>query len=522
MSDIKVQTSSDIPFAKSFSVDEFDSMVKDFDLVGSLMSLQKLGAFMSNQVQVNINLEFEFHSTPKVKLRAGMLTRDFVAFTTKRILLHCQKQERQYNDFDLTGLIYAYGNLEDGIQKLKDSDLKESGWLWVLRSTYQQWHYLRYYSNIIGRYHWIFAKVFEKNPHFGEKLNEVLGIDVFDAMKIGTCIFANYCPRPNEGFADSFLMESYTNTPIQELRSLLTEANILKLFSIFSVTQKQFQEENKKFELTDSLLKKYEFNALKRFPVIATTSVEKNEQYIIPSQADFLFGVFEGLYYVLLDRLNEEDKATLYKEIGGVFEDYIGTLIKDYGIESISSAKILSEITYVVGRDGWKSADWLLVSDEYIVQIECKKRKIDNYSKAGIQHENGSGIDNLLSDLAKELDKLVKKEKHIRDNKVPGVLYKNQKVINLIVFLDEMFSINKYARDKIKAKMSESSDDFYVFGCWEFELICQQSKNKKQGIVQSVDDQINGKTEIYKIDFLDRVYNEFFHELLKGEKGHGK
>ena len=40
----------------------------------------------------------------------------------------------------------------------------------------------------------------------------------------------------------------------------------------------------------------------------------------------------------------------LYKEIGGVFEDYIGTLIKDYGIESISSAKILSEITYVVGR----------------------------------------------------------------------------------------------------------------------------------------------------------------------------
>ena len=59
--------------------------------------------------------------------------------------------------------------------------------------------------------------------------------------------------------------------------------------------------------------------------------------------------MFEGLYYVLLDRLNEEDKATLYKEIGGVFEDYIGTLIKDYGIESISSAKILSEITYVVG-----------------------------------------------------------------------------------------------------------------------------------------------------------------------------
>ena len=178
----------------------------------------------------------------------------FCGFHHKANTFALSKQERQYNDFDLTGLIYAYGNLEDGIQKLKDSDLKESGWLWVLRSTYQQWHYLRYYSNIIGRYHWIFAKVFEKNPHFGEKLNEVLGIDVFDAMKIGTCIFANYCPRPNEGFADSFLMESYTNTPIQELRSLLTEA-IYPSYSDLSVTQKQFQEENKKFELTDSLLK---------------------------------------------------------------------------------------------------------------------------------------------------------------------------------------------------------------------------------------------------------------------------
>ena len=78
MSNIKIQTSSDIEFSRNFTVEDFNKMVKDFDLVGSLMSLQKLGALMGNQIAVNVNLEFEFYASPKIKQRAGMLTRDFV------------------------------------------------------------------------------------------------------------------------------------------------------------------------------------------------------------------------------------------------------------------------------------------------------------------------------------------------------------------------------------------------------------------------------------------------------------
>ena len=46
MSNIKIQTSSDIEFSRNFTIDDFNSMVKTFDLTGSLMSLQKLGALM--------------------------------------------------------------------------------------------------------------------------------------------------------------------------------------------------------------------------------------------------------------------------------------------------------------------------------------------------------------------------------------------------------------------------------------------------------------------------------------------
>ena len=57
------------------------------------MSLQKLGALMSNQIAVNANIEFEFYSSPKIKLKAGMLTRDFVSFVAKQVLLNCEKKD---------------------------------------------------------------------------------------------------------------------------------------------------------------------------------------------------------------------------------------------------------------------------------------------------------------------------------------------------------------------------------------------------------------------------------------------
>ena len=518
MSNIKIQTSSDIEFSRNFTVEDFNKMIKDFDLVGSLMSLQKLGTLMGNQIAVNVNLEFEFYASPKIKQRAGMLTRDFVSFAAKYFLLDCEKQDLQYNDVDLANLVYLYGNLEIDLHKLKSSnETKKNGWLWVIRSTNHQWYYLRFHSSIIARYYWIFSKVFEKNKELGQKLDQALGINVFDTMKIGTCIYANFCPREDGKFATSFLMDSYTNTSMLALRPLLSEQNILKYFDIFAVTQKQFQEECKKFDLADNSLKKYEFNPLKRFPVIKTDSVKKNEQYIIPSLSDFLYGAFEGLYYVLLDKLDQTDKASLLQEIGSVFEMYIGEFLKQYNIDTLSRTVIVREKIYKMGSNEWKTADWLLVSDDHIFQIECKKRKIDNYSKAGIQSESGTGIDNLLSDISKELDKVVEKEKHIKENKIDGVVYKGQKIINTIVFLDEMFGMNQYARDKIKEKMKCKTDSFYVFGCWEFELICQQSKDKQQNLFHSIQDVIAGRSEIYKVDFLDRLYHDFF-DTIKNAK----
>ncbi|MFA7654343.1 MAG: hypothetical protein WCX97_04930 [Candidatus Magasanikbacteria bacterium] len=515
MRKIEIKTSSDIEFSRDYSFEYFNKSIQRFDLISSLMSMQKISALICNQTAVNLNLEFEFYNTPKIKKRLGMLTKDFIAFTAKQVLINCEKSELKFNDLDLANTVYSYGNLEIDLHKTGDGEKTDGNeWLWLIRTANHQWPYLRFHSSIIGRYYWIFSKIFEKNGQFGKILDQTLGMAIFDAMKIGTCICSNYYPRENEKFATSFLMESYTNAPISISKTLLTEKNILKFFDIFAINQEKFKEEFKKFEITDHLLKKYEFNPLKRFPVIKTDSDKKNEQYIIPSLPDFLYGVFEGLYYVLLDKLNSDNKKILFREIGSIFESYVGELIKEYNIDILSRATLLPEITYVLGSER-KSADWLLVSDEYIFQIECKKRKINNYAKAGIQSEDGKGIISLLSEIATEIDKMIEKEDHIKCNKINGIAYKGQKIINLIVFLDEMFCMNQYARKEIKKLMKSQNNNFNILGCWELELICQQSKNKQQNLYNSIQDLLTGRTEIYSVDFLDRVYHDFFDQLLK-------
>ena len=231
---MQIKTSSDLNFNGEISFDEFNQFIERFDLVGTLMSLQKLSALMSNQVWINVNVEFEFYSSPKIKNRAGMLTRDFVSFFAKQALLKCDKSKNQYNDLNLANLIYYYGNLETDLNHTNPKS--DTAWVWVIRATNQQWFYLRFYSSIIARYKYIFDKVLKEDTEFAKKLNSLLDIDIFDAMKIGTCIYANFCPRKDGQFATAFQIKNYTNTSIENLKPLLTEENIRKFLNIFSIS----------------------------------------------------------------------------------------------------------------------------------------------------------------------------------------------------------------------------------------------------------------------------------------------
>lgn len=507
---MEIEKASTLPFKGKITFEDFQEKVQIFDFIHTLMSLQKLSSFLSNQIGVNINLEFEFHVGPRVKHRI-LLTKDFISFLAKQCVLKCTSSGIEYNDLDLTNLVYEYGNMETDLDHTKGDS--EDAWLWVLRATNHQWFYLRLPSSIMGRFIYLFEKVFQTEPDLKQKIDQILGLEFFNLLKIGTCIFAHFCPRP-EGFATSFEMSNFTNTSITKLKPLLTEDNINKFLDIFSIDQETFKKENKKYEVSDNLLKKYEFNPLKRFPIIKTESEKEIEKFIIPSLPDFLYGCFEGMYYVLLDKLEEDDKEKLFQAFGAQFEKYIGGIMEFYNIPLFTLANLLPEQTYKDGKNEVKSADWLLVSDEYIFQIECKKRKLDNYSKAGIEDEDKTGINSFLDSIAKELDKFPKKEQHIKDGKVSEIEYKAQTFINIIVYLDEMFALNEYGRKEIKSKMEQETDNFYILGCYEFEMLCQHSNDKNLNLKNALEDLMAKRTKIYSIDFLDKIYHDFFDSLM--------
>jgi len=485
---------------------QFIKELERLDYQGSLIKLQNFSALVGNQSWVNIHLAFEFHQSPKI-IHKVLITRQALSCISKEIILNCKKATLKLDDLELIKLANEYENLIIDLHKM-DSSSKDN-WLWVLRATNLQHYYLRHPVMIIGRYYYLFQVLLEKHPKFGEFLSKKIKLNLLDIFRIGCCIWGVL------NLNKSFYKKNLLNGTVINLQSLLTEANVDNFLKLFSITQKGFQKASKKFTVKDDLLKKYEFNALKRYPIIKTNSRDEKEKYIIPSLGDFMYGFSEGLYYLLIDKINDKQRENLFTIIGSVFENYIGQLINYYNVDLLSRGKLFSEQVYFREKKSKvKSADWILVSEEYIYQIECKKRKGDNYLKAGIDAADGKkGVNKALEDIAKNLDKLIKKEADIKNNKIELIKYNNQKIINIIVYLDEMFSMNTYARAEIIKKMKNKGANFFILGCHDFEILCQMCRNNNSSLQQNILLFVQGKIEVYQIDFLQEVFNTFYRTL---------
>jgi hypothetical protein len=485
---------------------QFIKELEQFDYQGSLIKLQNFSALLGNQTGVNIHLAFDFHHSPKI-IHKVLITRQALSFISKEIILNCKKATLKLDDLELVKLVNEYENLIIDLHEM-ESPSKDS-WLWVLRATNLQHYYLRHPVMVIGRYYYLFQMILEKHEKLGQFLSKKIKLNLLDVFRIGFCIWTVL------NLNKSFYKKHLLNGTVTHLKSLLTEGNVNNFLKLFSVTQKEFQKQSKKFTVNDDLLKKYEFNALKRFPIIKTNSRDEKEKYVIPSLGDFMYGFSEGLYYLLIDKINDKQRENLFSSIGNVFENYIGQLLNYYNVDLLTRGKLFSEQVYFRNKKSEvKSADWLLVSEQYIYQIECKKRKGDSYLKAGIDAEDGKkGVNKALEDLAKNLDKLIQKESDIKNNKIEAIKYSNQKIVSIIVYLDEMFAMNTYARAEIIQKMKNKEAEFFILGCHDFEILCQMCRNNNSSLQQNILLFMQGEIKTSQIDFLQEVFNAFYNTL---------
>ncbi|MBD3362151.1 hypothetical protein GF362_00345 [Candidatus Dojkabacteria bacterium] len=509
---MNIKTYTNIEPNKSVTLLQFQKDIGRYDLTSTLMSLQRLSALMSNQVWVNLNLEFEFFSNPKI-VKSILLSRDFVSFAAKQAILSCSDSDMHYNDLDLVNLVYNYGNLDIDLGHT-NPESKDS-WLTLLRGANQQWHYLRLPYMVVGRYVYLLDKIRELNKGFYKEIKSINGLDLEDIFYIGVLIFSGYI-NPRENFLPYFDLNRYINTDVEKWKQILTKEKIEKFLDIFTTKPESFKKVNEKFELKNVLLKKFEFNPLKRYPVIKTDSSRSEEMYIIPSLPDFIYACFEGIYYVMLDTLDDKKKDKLFETFGKAFEEYTGDLLQYNNVDLFSRAELVKERCYTVSKKSWKSADWILVSENIIVQIECKKRKLDNYSRAGVQHDKDYGIDSFLKDTAGQLDKLDEKASHIKDGLVGDIKYQNQKFLNIIVYLDEMFTIDKYGRSTIEENMESNGKktNFHIVGCYEFELICEYVRRNSIDFSTAVEDILGDRSDgIKSIKMLDDIFQSFFSRI---------
>ncbi len=476
---------------------EFKKYISSFDLISILFQLQKHSALMKNQIHVNVKMEIDYRVSPKIE-HEFLLSKHCLSFLSKEAALNCKNTSRNFNDLDFVNCINAYENLISDLnhEATKDENDKDS-WLWVLRATNLQHFYTRIPSHIIARYYYIFSNIQLYFPDFETKIKALLNINFISIIKIGFFVWA--LVNQNTYFQKSNIL----NSPVFS-RNGFTEEDLDIFMSLFSSNVSDLKRGFKNFLIKDILLKKYEFNPLRVSPIISTQSDVEREKFIIPSLGDFAYAFSEGIYYLLLDTLEKSDKKQYLQSIGSVFESYVGNLLKYYNIDILSRCVIFPEQKYKIKKQEKKSADWILVSDEYILQIECKKRKFDNYSKAGIDGDS-IGINYIITDVAEQLDKLIQKEDDILNNRINSIKYSKQKIINIIVYLDEMFSIDIYARNAIKSVMKSKSDNFLILGCYEFEALCQLCRESNCGIYQSLD---GGGSKILAIQHNDFLADE--------------
>lgn len=78
-----------------------------------------------------------------------------------------------------------------------------------------------------------------------------------------------------------------------------------------------------------------------------------------------------------------------------------------------------------------------------------------------------------------------------------------------------MYGLNQHARNEIKKWMENPTDNFHILGCYEFEMLCQHSKDKNLNLKDALKDLEKKRTEIYSIEFLDRIYYDFFDSLMR-------
>jgi len=327
------------------------------------------------------------------------------------------------------------------------------------------------YLNQLYRYHYIFSNDAKIREHIESKINMTYN----DFFICSFWLYSIYGSR-NYCFDKEYLL-SYDKAPF-------SSENILKTLGILSLPLLDLKASLKKELRYDE--NSFNTNGLAGSEVLAFTHLVKpifefNNKFYCLFPEQLLHQFTSGMYYIV--EIYKSNK--LNDPFGSAFEKYVGLILEKNNV--LKKLRIQPEIPYNDKQN--KTSDWIIETDDAIVFIECKTKRLRKESK---MYENNEMEDEKTikeSDtikIAEAVEQVYKVYAHYSNNEIPGLFFDSSKVfIPIVLTLEEWFAkfptINDKITELVKLKLKLKEEDvalvdkykFHIFSISEFESIVQ-------------------------------------------------
>ncbi|MBC6112354.1 hypothetical protein ACFOG5_10995 [Pedobacter fastidiosus] len=307
-----------------------------------------------------------------------------------------------------------------------------------------------YYFNLVFRYYTIFA-----DPKIAEHIEERLGLSYKSYFVCGLWLHSVFLEKL------TYPKTHFTRKDHGGEMALVHMHRTLELLTI--------PLEKLKSDLKASVTYDDDIFITQGYPHV-THPVFENGGLLYCMYPDYLiFQLTAGTYY-LADIGNNEHQ--LAKAFGDGFERYVGIILDKVNAQYHFSVK--PETVYQLNRKQGqlRSSDWIIETDEAIVFIECKTKKLRLSSKNFTKYQETLNED--LQHMVNAAVQLYKVYQHYSDDRIPGLPYvPDKKFVPLVVTLEDWFAggpdTDKVIQERIEAAFIEKGLDTSLLKKYPFK-----------------------------------------------------
>lgn len=500
---MKIKTSDSFNIG-TITFSQFERACSGFDLESALRFIQLKSVEMNGQIGKTVDVRNSNLGSGNV-----YVTPETHAFVSKHLILNSSLLfNRTFRNMNYEELVIYSNHLETD---LDHSDPQNpDAQLWLVRASYIQGRYQRIPAHILGRYYILFNELGQNSETLSRMVEIATGLSVDEIMRIGLSFYASILEN------DFLNIEKIKTHRIPKLNNALQPGKLTKFLESVSKSQDEFRGECRRWDGDNVVLKKYEFNPLGLYPIIDTGLLSPENRYLVPSLNDLIYRFTEGIYYSALDYYRRGAKKNDFSnKFGALFEEYVGLFLKDVKTKNKSLNTIQPETEYMLRNNKVRSADWLLIGVDNVIQIECKKITTSNKFRAAVSDGSQSDWDAMLDRFAGYVTKLYEKATHIKNGLLNLPAKKVNSVFSVFVVLDDFPFIDSRFKKEITNRAAREipavAKDFryHILGCGDFEVLCEFLKTHPEidfvELIKSKEESQNYSKGFN--DFLEKDFN---------------